>query len=321
MRWLHLLGLSGYLAGFALPLAAQSAKCAASPTEAIVDSNALLLESDAGLAHSDGNYHIILRTRGDKDLRAVHLWVKRAATPNFAGASWREVPLKDAKLNPGNPGAYNLVKTGAVAIASQAQKYLAIKGEIEVVRDGTVRRLASQTLRLPNVRVWTLKTGSNSSREVYVQPSEPTPSLRLWVAHSATRDFAKADWQTVPVTQIKNSSWLNYHGQASITTLQKPWIAVYSDATFGASPVRARSPQLIWNGRPFSKNPAEITGKTCPLHGTTAGVVPIAYGIPTYSDSKVALQGGCVVGPGSPIWHCNWCDCSWGDFMAQKNKS
>jgi len=144
------------------------------------------------------------------------------------------------------------------------------------------------------------------------------------VARSSKRDFSHAKWQTLPASPGPQATWLDYGAQMPPATKEAPYIAVYGEALLKGEGSRARvlSPTLIWNGLPLPPNATKITRKVCPLHGTSAGVVPVLYGIPSPAAPgevipKDAVWAGCIIAHGSPTWHCRLCDCSWGDAEAQ----
>lgn len=275
----------------------------------------VFLHDNAGVAH-EGAYHFTITTN-EQNVRIARLWIARSATPDFQNAKWETVALQDA---PELAKIYKLSRKAAVPVGSPAQKYLAVKGEIEIAKaDGKMESHFSAVTTLPKVKTWSLKK-PDGSRSVYVQPSEKAGQIQLWIARAATRDFQDARWQKLPLTAPENNSvWQNFSANVPASTKDKPYIAVYGEADFAKDSKAGRvvSEKVIWNSLPLPKNATQIQTGNCPLHGTNAGVVPVIYGLPGGGAPKNAVFAGCIVGPGSPIWHCRLCDCDWGDVMKQ----
>lgn len=264
----------------------------------------------------EGTYRFDVMARAADDA-TLRLWLARSATPDFAGASWEEVTLRDAHPNPGNPGVYNFIREAKIAAGSKTQKYLALRGEVEITRDGATQRFFSPTALLPAVKTlwWRHRDGS---QQFYATSSAKAVAMQLRFARSATRDFAKTDWQILPMTAGRDSySGVRYEAVLPAASASTPWVKVYADAELEDSALHVASPTLIWNGLAFPRPASELRGGTCPLHGTSADVVPIIYGMAASGGPPGAIYAGCIVGPGSPTWHCNLCDCSWGDFQAE----
>lgn len=278
----------------------------------------LLLEDDAGQPHPQGSYHFTLFTSVHEPEANVRLWVARAATPDFSKAQWQATPLKEVQVN-------NMKWSEAdVPLGTPTLPYLAARGEVEVAgKEGApVQHFSSTVTVLPQVKVWSRRK-DDGSRSVYCQPSEAVPSMRLWVAQSATRDFEHAHWQFLTVTPpAKGNTWDDYSSTVPAASKATPYVAIYAEVGFpsAAQPARVLSPTIIWNSSPMPANAAALTAPICPLHGTSEGVVPVVYGVPGAGTPADAVIGGCIVGPGSPTWHCKLCDCSWGDIMAEMAK-
>lgn len=279
----------------------------------------LWLQSDFE-AENQGVYRFTIRAKASTQT-PIRLWLARAATPDFAGAQWQEVALKNVDASAKRFGDYNLTREAKIAIGSGSQKYLAVRAEAELPGEGGTRRFFSKTTVLPRIAVYG-GIRDDATRIFYVSSSEPLSALHLKFATSVARDFAATSWQNIPMTPGPNfvsDGW--YEAVAPATTAAKPWIAAYAEGELPNATVRLTSPILFWNGLPFPKPANELRGDICPLHGNSEDVVPIIYGYATSDSTPGAIHAGCMVGPGSPTWHCKRCDRDWGDVMAENEAS
>ena len=280
----------------------------------------VMLTDNAGRVEG-GHYHFTLQTSPRANLKRAWLLVARSATPDFQAAPWQEVPMQDSPLNATNIGQSMTFREADVPVGPAARKYLAVKGEVEIeAADGTLKRYASALKTYPSLHVWSLPK-ADGSRDVYAQPSEPGAEIRMWTARSATREFQKAKWQAVPLTAPQARSWDNHSARLAASGKKEPYLAVYAEMIFGGASqsVKITSPRIIWNGVPWLSDPTKIQTNVCPLHGSADGVVPVIYGLPGAGAPRDAVFAGCIVGPGSPSWHCKRCDRSWGDAMRERS--
>jgi hypothetical protein len=169
-------------------------------------------------------YRFALESDAAGELVAARLWICRSATAVFTLQKWTAVSMTKVATSGGNRGVYGIIEAAELAAGSARLPFLAVRGEIEVIdKAGKKHNYTTAVLVLPTIKSWSFRA-ADGSRRVYAQPSEAVGDVILHIAYAATRDFGKAQWHSVQMTQNGARGRDDYKARVAPTTKLLPWV-------------------------------------------------------------------------------------------------